>query len=66
MIPAKPSIPLCRSVNPVARYTFLNPLLSLSISDYSQKCTEKGGRSLVGDFQSEGVSTSDYDRGFML
>ena len=38
MILAKPSIPLRRSVNPVARYTFLNPKPSLSIADHSQKC----------------------------
>ena len=38
MILAKPSIPLRRSVNPAARYTFLNPKPSLSIADHSQKC----------------------------
>ena len=38
MILAKPSIPLRRSVNPVARYTFLNPEPSLNIADHSQKC----------------------------
>ena len=30
--------PLRRFVNPVARYTFLNPEPSLSIADHSQKC----------------------------